>query len=104
MVYDPLTDEWNVTNAFLPSPRQGACAIEMISERKNSILLIGGKGHQTELKGSDEIWEFDPQTAEWNGEKIWPRMKRQRYYHGCIIGMLHGDYGKISSAHTTLHV
>ena len=89
MVYDPVKDEWNVTYSVLPSARQGSCAV--VANHK--IILIGGKGHMEDLTGSDQVWEFDPQAGKWNHNGNWPRMKRQRYYHGCTIGVLANEKG-----------
>lgn len=89
MMYDPLKDEWNVTNSVLPSARQGSCALVV----KGKIILIGGKGHQEEVHGSDKVWEFDPETKEWNKDQRWASMKRQRYYHACTLGMFNDEKG-----------
>ena len=89
LVYDPVRDEWTELETDLPKGRIGSCALV----HNDKILLIGGKGHLEDLNGSDEVWEFDPIRKEWNHNMTWPRMKRQRYYHGCTIGILDGDKG-----------
>ena len=89
IAYDAENDQWNTINTKLPKPRIGACALV----KDENILLIGGKGHLEDVNGSDEIWEFDPITLSWNSNKTFPRMKRERYYHGCAVGFLNGEKG-----------
>ena len=89
LVYDPITDEWRVVNSKLPKARVGSCALV----QNDKILLIGGKGHLEDLTGSDEVWEFNPSNRDWNSNVTWPKMKRQRYYHGCTLGHLKGEKG-----------
>ena len=90
-MYDPKKNQWNVIDANLPKERIGSCAIV----HDYSIFLIGGKGHLEDLNGSDDIWEFDPIKLKWHYNLTWPRMKRERYYHGCTIGFWEGEKGNI---------
>ena len=89
IVYDPMQNAWTAVNTVLPKARLGSCAVV----DNDTIILIGGKGHLEDLTGSDEIWEFDPHKIEWKHNMTWPRMKRQRYYHGCTLGILDGEKG-----------
>ena len=89
IVYDPINDAWSTVNSDLPKARVGSCALV----HKDKILLIGGKGHLEDLTGSDEVCEFNPSKREWNNSVTWPMMKRQRYYHGCTLGLLNGEEG-----------
>ena len=93
MMYNPLKDAWQKIDTVLPKARVGSCAVVLQGDR---ILLIGGKDHLEDNIGSDEIWEFDSERREFDSNATWPLMKRQRYYHGCTIGVLNGEKGKFS--------
>ena len=101
LVYDPVKDEWNVTNVILPSARQGSCAVVA----NDKIILTGGKGHMEDLTGSNQVWEFDPQAVKWNHNGNWPKMNRPRYYHGCTVGELANEKGcvLVYSAYISLY-
>ena len=91
IVYDPTKNDWHPVDTILPKARFGSCALV----HNDKIILIGGKGHMDDVNGSDELLEFDPNKKEWttNDDKTWPKMKRQRYYHGCTLGTLDGEKG-----------
>ena len=93
MMYDPVNDAWQKIDTVLPKARVGSCAVVLQGDR---ILLIGGKDHLEDNIGSDELWEFDSEGREFDSNATWPLMKRQRYYHGCTIGVLNGEKGKFS--------
>ena len=95
MVYDPIIDKWDVLDGTaLPHSRQGACSLVW----NKKILIVGGNDganqqeDQLTAAGSDQVWEFDPESKKWNQDS-WPPMKWGRYYHGCTIGTLNGIRG-----------
>lgn len=78
-VYDSVSGKWEGSDQ-LPMPLQGSCAVE----HKGKIFLLGGKNEKDFPTGSNQVWQFDPETKVWNTH-TWPKMINNRYYHGCTL-------------------